>query len=174
MFDPDGQRVCAARAKAAVPAPPLQDAPTLDRGWFEVGLPVKDIAVTQAWSRLGFVEVDRTSAGTSVTLSNGEAKIGLYQGHLDPDRLQLIFWQGDIDAMAALVLTAGLDFHSPPKSDENGGRAGTRSTSSICPVSPASRRTSPGTAAHSRLPSWMFVLKIDHAIKYSIQRSIRA
>ena len=102
---------------APVERPPaLAVDPTL--GWFEASLPVGDMARAEAfYAALGFAVVVREVKGTRVSLQNADCRVGLFQGHLDPDQAQLIFWQGDIAAMADRVRRAGLDFFSGP----NGG-----------------------------------------------------
>ncbi len=91
-------------------------------GWFEASLPVKDLASSVAfYQALGFVIVIREAKGTRVSLQNADCGIGLFQGHLDPDRPQLVFWQGDIAAMAGRVQRAGLSFHVDPRGNNEHG-----------------------------------------------------
>jgi catechol 2,3-dioxygenase-like lactoylglutathione lyase family enzyme len=83
----------------------------MDLGWFEVSLNVRDIARSlESYRTLGFDHVDGTVEGRNVTLQKGDCRIGLYQGHLDPDRPQLIFWQGDVAAIARDLADKGLRF----------------------------------------------------------------
>jgi lactoylglutathione lyase len=107
-------------AKPAEPRPPpLIIDPTL--GWFELSLDVKDIARSEDfYARLGFEVVVREAKGTRVSLQNGDCRIGLFRGHLQPPRPQLIFWQGDIDALAETVTSHGLGFVNPPRRDDSG------------------------------------------------------
>jgi hypothetical protein len=53
-------------------------------------------------------------------LTNGECRICLYQGRLDPSELQLSFWQGDIDRMIAVTRREGLGFRREPGRDAAG------------------------------------------------------
>ncbi len=60
------------------------------------------------------------SVERNVTLQNGDCRVSLCQGHLDPARPQLIFWQGDIEAIAGSVREAGLEFFREPARDDKG------------------------------------------------------
>jgi catechol 2,3-dioxygenase-like lactoylglutathione lyase family enzyme len=96
----------------------------MDLGWFETGLPTKDIQTTLAfYEGLGFERVEGQVETGTFTLLRGDCRLGLYQGHLHPDQLQLIFWQGDVDAIAALATAKGLTFESELKKAEDGGGA---------------------------------------------------
>jgi catechol 2,3-dioxygenase-like lactoylglutathione lyase family enzyme len=118
--DPDGQLIYLIRM-AEVRRAPAASMPPPDRGRCEVALPVKDVPTTLAfYDLLGFTrdtvpEIDRVAA-----LVNGEMRINLYQGYLDPDELQLNFWQGDIDEVAELVRREGLGFYREPAGDDEG------------------------------------------------------
>jgi catechol 2,3-dioxygenase-like lactoylglutathione lyase family enzyme len=107
--------------RAPAERPPAQ-ASDQTAGWFEASLPVKDIARSvRFYEALGFEVVIRETKGTRVSLQSADCRLGLFQGHLDPDRLQLIFWQGDIAAMADRVRRAGLGFHKEPAGDNEHG-----------------------------------------------------
>ncbi|HWE99544.1 MAG TPA: VOC family protein [Caulobacteraceae bacterium] len=133
LEDPDGHPLYFIRMKTFYPhhpahtqaAPAERPAPRpFDpvAGWFEASLPVADIARTQAfYAALGFEVVVRETKGTRVTVQNADSRIGLFQGHLDPDRPQLIFWQGRIGAMAQRARSAGLAFHREPQGDDEHG-----------------------------------------------------
>ena len=102
---------------------PAASGPDLDRGFCQVSLPVKDPERTAAfYELLGFHrnKVDPFPDERVAPLTNGECRICLYQGYLDPDELQLNFWQGDIDAIAAVVRREGLGFYREPGRDEKG------------------------------------------------------
>jgi catechol 2,3-dioxygenase-like lactoylglutathione lyase family enzyme len=117
--DPDGQAIFLIRmAEVTRKRPP--PGPGLDRGFFQVSLPVKDPDRTAAfYELLGFRRA--TSDDPRVApLTNGECRICLYQGCLDPDALQLNFWQGDIDAVAAIARREGMTFYREPDRDEYG------------------------------------------------------
>jgi catechol 2,3-dioxygenase-like lactoylglutathione lyase family enzyme len=125
--DPDGQLVFLIRmaevTRKAVPAP----ADDLDRGFCQVSLPVKDPDRTAAfYELLGFrrsVVDDKEGVNPDprvAALTNGECRICLYQGYLDPDELQLNFWQGDIDAVAAVARREGMTFYREPHGDAAG------------------------------------------------------
>ena len=79
----------------------------MDFGWFEISLPVEDIAKSVAfYEALGFKQCDALER--NVTLQKGDCRLSLYQGHLDPARPQLIFWQGDVDAIKSYVESRGV------------------------------------------------------------------
>ena len=118
--DPDGQLIFVIRmgevTRASAPAPDRD----LDRGFCQVSLPVKDPDRTAAfYELLGFRRKPNDDPRVA-PLTNGECRICLYQGYLDPDELQLNFWQGDIDAVAATVRREGLGFYREPNRDERG------------------------------------------------------
>ena len=93
-------------------------------GWFEVSLNVKDIAQSVAFYKtLGFAQVDGSIEARNVTLQKHDCRIGLYQGFLDPPETQLIFWQGDVDAIASDLVTEGLTFERGPMAGDGGGAA---------------------------------------------------
>ncbi len=91
-------------------------------GPFEVGLDVQDIERSLAfYETLGFRVVDGAVANRFVTLENGDCRVTLYQGYLDPAETQLIFWQGDVEAIASELTERSLTFERGPLRDENGG-----------------------------------------------------
>jgi len=118
--DPDGQlvfliRMAKVSRERAAPLPPPE------RGRCEVALPVKDVATTLAfYELLGFTREQAPEDERVAALVNGETRINLYQGYLDPDELQLNFWQGEIDGVADLVRREGLDFFREPAGDDEG------------------------------------------------------
>lgn len=94
----------------------------MEFGWFELSLPVQDIATSVVfYGNLGFRQVDGGVPLRHVTLEKGDCRIALYQGHLDPARPQLIFWQGDVEAIARALEARGLEFEKPPAKDGAGG-----------------------------------------------------
>jgi len=116
--DPDGQLIYLIRmAEVTRKRAAGSD---LDRGFCQVSLPVKDPDRTAAfYELLGF----RRKAGDdprTAPLTNGDCRICLYQGYLDPDELQLNFLQGDIDAVAAVARREGLTFYREPTRDARG------------------------------------------------------
>ena len=118
--DPDGQLIYIIRmaevTRTSAPAPDRD----LDRGFCQVSLPVKDPDRTAAfYELLGFRRKPNDDPRVA-PLTNGECRICLYQGYLDPDELQLNFWQGDIDAVADVVRREGLGFYREPNRDERG------------------------------------------------------
>src|SRR5580658_2314672 len=133
LDDPDGHPLFFIRMKTFYPQYPAhtQAAPAerpkareIDptAGWYEMSLPVADIARSVAfYAALGFEVVVREAKGTRVSVQNADCRIGLFQGHLTPDRPQLIFWQGDMAAMAERVRRAGLGFHVEPRGDNAHG-----------------------------------------------------
>ena len=93
-----------------------------DLGWFEVSLNVQDIGRSLAfYQTLGFQLVDGSVELRNVTLQKGDCRIGLYQGYLDPPETQLIFWQGDVDAIARDLVGRGLRFERGPTKGDDGG-----------------------------------------------------
>ena len=81
-------------------------------GWYELSLDVANIARTAGfYGRLGFEAAGGDIAQRHLTLQQGDCQICLYQGYLDPPGTQLIFWQGDVAAVAALAEREGLKVH---------------------------------------------------------------
>jgi len=94
----------------------------MDLGKFETALPTKDIETTLAfYEGLGFERVDGQVETGTFTLLRGDCRLGLYQGHLKPDQLQLIFWQGDVEAIAAHLAANNTPFETELKKAEDGG-----------------------------------------------------
>ena len=122
MFrDPDGQLIFLIRENGETRTLPVAYGPDLDRGAFQVSLPVKDLGKTVAFYQLlGFRDADRKPEERVLGMSNGADRICLYQGYLEPAELQLIFWQGDIDAVADTVRREGLGFFRKPGRDASG------------------------------------------------------
>lgn len=133
LEDPDGAPLYIVRMKTFYPQYPAHTrAAPSERpaarpfdpiaGWFEASLPVAEMARSVTfYEALGFDVVVRETTGTRVTLQNADCRVGLFQGHLDPERPQLIFWQGDLAAMAARVREAGLAFFREPAGDNAHG-----------------------------------------------------
>jgi predicted enzyme related to lactoylglutathione lyase len=94
----------------------------MDLGRFEAALPVKDLKRTMAfYEGVGFAREGGDIEVGVAELRRGDCRVCLYQGQLDPDRLQLIFWQGDTEAIAAMVEAAGIPFFRGPNRAEDGG-----------------------------------------------------
>ena len=93
----------------------------MDLGWFEAALNVADLKRSLAfYETLGF-EVHGDGAENGVAaLYKDDCSITLYQSGLDPARPQLIFWQGDVAAIAADLAAKGLQFFRGPNSDDAG------------------------------------------------------
>jgi catechol 2,3-dioxygenase-like lactoylglutathione lyase family enzyme len=92
----------------------------IDLGWFEVSLDVQDMPRSVAfYEKLGFRIADDGDP-RNVTLQRGDCRLGLFQGYLDPARSQLIFWQGDVAAIARDLTARGLRFARGPTSDDKG------------------------------------------------------
>jgi lactoylglutathione lyase len=97
----------------------------MDLGKFEVARPTPDLGrIVAFYERLGFTREGGDIEVGVAELRRGDCRVCFYaEGHLDPERLQLIFWQGDIDAIAAMVTAAGIPFLREPKKAEDGGGA---------------------------------------------------
>jgi catechol 2,3-dioxygenase-like lactoylglutathione lyase family enzyme len=125
--DPDGQLLFVIRMAEVTRKDVAAPKPDLDRGFCQVSLPVADPDRTAAfYELLGFrrsVVDDKEGVNPDprvAALTNGECRICLYQGYLDPDELQLNFWQGDIDAVAAVARREGMRFYREPGRDAAG------------------------------------------------------
>ena len=93
----------------------------MDLGWFEVALNVADLERSRAfYETLGFELSAGSGADGVAAMYKDDCSITLYQGHLDPARPQLIFWQGDVDAITADLTAKGLKFFRGPNSDAAG------------------------------------------------------
>jgi catechol 2,3-dioxygenase-like lactoylglutathione lyase family enzyme len=94
----------------------------MNLGRFETGLNVKDIGRSLAFYRaLGFRYIDGGVDIGTVALRKGDCRLTLYQGHLHPPRTQLIFWQGDVAAIARDLTGKGLRFEDGnPRKDDRG------------------------------------------------------
>lgn len=78
-------------------------------GWFVVSLNVADIKRSVAFYRqLGFQITSGSVESRVVTIQKGDCRLDLYQGFLDPPVTQLIFWQGDVDAITDELTSKGL------------------------------------------------------------------
>jgi catechol 2,3-dioxygenase-like lactoylglutathione lyase family enzyme len=93
---------------------------SLDLGWFEAALNVADITRSRAfYETLGF---ELASAETrTAALHKDDCSVTLYQGYLDPDRPQLIFWQGDVQAIARDLEAKDVATYVPLRKDAEGG-----------------------------------------------------
>lgn len=94
----------------------------LDFGWFQLGLPVADIAASRAfYEKLGFRALSETRPApgrrASGLLQSDDCLVSLFGLWLE--RPQLIFWQGDVDAIERELTARGLQF-KPRFSDANG------------------------------------------------------
>jgi lactoylglutathione lyase len=94
----------------------------MDLGWFEAALNVTDLARSRAfYETLGFELASGSGEGGVAALYKDDCSVTLYQGHLDPARPQLIFWQGDVEAIARDLEARGASFHVPFRKDQMGG-----------------------------------------------------
>jgi len=92
----------------------------VDLGWFVVSLNVADIERSLAfYQALGFQIANGSVESRVVTITKGNCRLALYQGFLDPPVTQLIFWQGDVDAITKELTSKGLHFE-PSKAKGNG------------------------------------------------------
>ncbi len=118
--DPDGQLLFVIRMAEVTRNHAPTPASDLDRGFCQLSLPVKDPDRTAAFYELLGFRRKPSDDPRVAPLTNGECRICLYQGYLDPDELQLNFWQGDIDAVAAVARREGMTFYRQPGSDAAG------------------------------------------------------
>lgn len=96
----------------------------MELGCFEVSLDVKDIERTRSFYETpGFEVMDTAFEGRVVTLQKSDFRICLYQRFLDPPETQLIFWQGDVAAIANDLKSKGLQFEEDTAKDDGGGVA---------------------------------------------------
>ena len=80
-------------------------------GKFETSLVVRDIRKSLAfYEALGFRHTDGSVDVRTVSLRKGDCRLALYQDILDPAETQLIFWQGNVDAIVADLLRKGMHF----------------------------------------------------------------
>jgi len=92
----------------------------MDLGWYELSLDVRDVTRTcDFYGKLGFEVVYR--AERVVTLQKTDCRMTHYQGFLDPPETQLIFWQGDVEAIARDLTGKGLKFEREPSKADGGG-----------------------------------------------------
>jgi catechol 2,3-dioxygenase-like lactoylglutathione lyase family enzyme len=72
-------------------------------GWFITTLAVESLEQSVAfYEKLGFRRrPDGVDPEHVATLGKGDCSIELYQGIIEPDKLQLTFWQGDVEAASA-------------------------------------------------------------------------
>ena len=93
----------------------------MDLGQFETSLPVKDIERSLAfYQALGFQLVDGGVDIRTLSLLNGDCRLALYQGYLDPPAPQLIFWQGEVEAIGRDLVDMGLTLEKGPHKDDTG------------------------------------------------------
>ena len=94
----------------------------MDLGIFETALPTQDIERTLAfYEGFGFARLDGAVETGTFTIQRGDCRLSLYQSHLKPDRLQLIFWQGDVVAIAEHLSEQNVAIQAPLKIAEDGG-----------------------------------------------------
>jgi predicted enzyme related to lactoylglutathione lyase len=96
----------------------------MDLGKFEVALPTADLdRIVSFYEGVGFVREGGDIEVGVAELRRGDCRLCFYKGQLDPDRMQLIFWQGDVDAIASQAEAAGIPFFRELKTAEDGGGA---------------------------------------------------
>jgi lactoylglutathione lyase len=121
LRDPDGLAIHFVNLRGMTrTGPPMKGDRKL--GWFITTLAVKDLERSVAfYQKLGFkLQPGSPDPGHVATLGKDDCTIGLYQGIIEPDKLQLAFWQGDVDATSAEFAGKGLHFERGPSSDETG------------------------------------------------------
>lgn len=83
---------------------------------------MKDIVATRDFHvKRGFDVLSEAFDGYVVTLQKADCRLCLYLGFLDPPETQLIFWQGDVEAIAEDLSGKGIRFEKGPSRDEDGG-----------------------------------------------------
>ncbi|HEY3799125.1 MAG TPA: VOC family protein [Caulobacteraceae bacterium] len=88
----------------------------MNAGWLETSFAVVDVERTRAfYEALGFVVVDTADEGRSHTMVAGDCRVSIFQGVLDPPETQLIFWNGDVEAMMDKLVAAGAEIVLPSK-----------------------------------------------------------
>lgn len=93
----------------------------VDLGWFVVSLNVGDIKRSVAfYQALGFEIANGSVESRVVTITKGNCRLALYEGLLDPPVTQLIFWQGDVDAITSELTSKGL--HVEPSKAKSPGK----------------------------------------------------
>jgi catechol 2,3-dioxygenase-like lactoylglutathione lyase family enzyme len=93
----------------------------MDLGYFETSLDVQDIRRSVAfYEALGFKQLDGGVDVRTVSMVRGDCKLALYQGYLDPAGTQLIFWQGDIEAIGRELVAKGIALERGPMGDDKG------------------------------------------------------
>jgi len=123
LRDPDGMAIYFVNLKGAERTGPASQG---DRrlGWFTTSLAVTDLERSlEFYQTLGFQVVARAAEGRSATLQKDDCRIGLYQGYIDPDKVQLTFWQGDVEAVSRDFADKGLQFERGPNTDAEGSGA---------------------------------------------------
>jgi catechol 2,3-dioxygenase-like lactoylglutathione lyase family enzyme len=119
LRDPDGMAVYFVNLRDKTREGPASKG---DRalGWFVTSLAVADLdRSVDFYRKLGF-EREHGDVEGNATLHSGDCSIGLYQGIIEPDRMQLIFWQGDVEASARAFAAKGVRFERGPSRDEKG------------------------------------------------------
>ncbi|HEY3889724.1 MAG TPA: VOC family protein [Caulobacteraceae bacterium] len=117
LRDPDGMAIYFVNLKDAERTGPASKG---DRrlGWFTTSLAVADLEQSlDFYQKLGFQLVARARAGRSATLQRADCRIGLYQGYIEPDKVQVTFWQGDVVAVSRDFADKGLRFERGPNTD---------------------------------------------------------
>jgi predicted lactoylglutathione lyase len=93
----------------------------MDLGYFETSLDVQDIKRSVAfYEALGFKQIDGGVDIRTLSMARGDCKLALYQGYLEPAGTQLIFWQGDIEAIGKELVAKGVKLEMGPNKDANG------------------------------------------------------
>src|SRR5690606_14008059 len=79
----------------------------LDLGWFEMCLNVADLSRSiEFYRKLGFRTVSENRGAGFAVIVNGDARLALYEGHIDGNLLN--FRGGDVFAIAAELKRRGL------------------------------------------------------------------
>ena len=85
----------------------------------EISLAVADIKASLAfYEALGFKRVEGAEEEKWAVVAQPDLRIGLYEGHVDAN--SLIFFGGDINAIAGKLHEAGFELKQGPETEEDG------------------------------------------------------
>lgn len=94
----------------------------MDIGWLDVCLRVEDVKGSRAfYEGLGFRRVEGKDEEGWAVMTNGDARIGLYERqHMGDDAFSLNFRGSDVMAVAEELKGKGYEFYDGPKQSDQG------------------------------------------------------